>query len=115
MRIDVWGFEGVRARALVCVNFIAEHWSASKNLFGLGRAGGSGTALLHASTRLHSIQLRQTEGRPGLPCSFGGVFSNCFSCAFALVFVVASVCVCVCVCACARACVIRKRTQLPVA
>ena len=48
---------------------------------------------LHAGTPLHSIRLRQTETRRGLPCSSGGVFSHRSSCALALVFAVPDVCV----------------------
>ena len=53
--------------------------------------------LFACACALRSIQLRQTQRRPGLPCSSGGVFANRFSCAFALVFAVPNVCVCVCV------------------
>ena len=49
---------------------------SSRNYLGLGRAGGSGTALLHAGTPVHSVQLQWTERRRGLPCSSRGVCSG---------------------------------------
>ena len=41
--------------------------ASSGNNLGLGTAPWSGTALMHASTLLHSFQLHQTERRLGLP------------------------------------------------